>query len=281
MARGIKGVTTSGSDWRRKPYISRGFHDMVKTPTNAAIWTERLEKHSEFEKPYVRGHNYAEMQHYHPSMFKVPYRGPEPDSNPLGSGVDPCRGTVHATLDGITAPVHYVDCGTSHAIGMDGGVPPFELGGVAGSLNGSVSGDTYTAPSCSECKDEVTDHIQVLDACGRTPNLIIKTKFGKTKVWVLDRTEVSACGILAEVRNTFCDEIVGDTLVRKYYTMCGSISGGSTCASACSPGHCDCPLSAGSGGATAPCSATEQCTSPLVKCWWALYMTEYYKQECA
>lgn len=272
MARGVKKTDTIGRDWGRQPYISKDFYAMMNTPTNMAIWTQRLERHSMFEKPYMKDHNYFQMQRLHPSMFKIPYRRPEPDSNPLGNGVDLCKGTVHATLDGVTAPFHYVGCGTSHVIGMDGGVPPFEVGGVAGSLNGSVSGDVYTAPSCGECRDEVTDHIQVVDACGRVPNLIIKTRFSKNKVWILDRAEVEPCGLRSVPLDFgYCDEIIGDVLVRAYYRLCASNSG--PCNAVCTPPHCDCPIFT-----TAPCVTVESCS--FANCWWALYMTEYFRQEC-
>lgn len=179
MGRGNQKQTTIRRDFARKPYVSRGFYEMMNLPPNAAVWAGRgAEKHSEFEKPYLKKHSYAEMQHLHPSGLRLPYRRPEPNADPLGA-VDPCRGTVHATLDGITSPVHYVECGTSHEIGMDGGVPPFELSGVAGALTGDVSGSTYTAPPCETCKTDVTDHIQIVDACGRRPNLIVKTVFPK------------------------------------------------------------------------------------------------------
>ncbi len=176
MARGIKKLSTSGGDWGRKPYVSGDYNSMTNIPTNAAVWRSRIEKHSEFEKPYLKDHNYAEMQHLHPKGLRPFYRGPRPDADPLGAA-DPCAGTytVHATLDGQEAPFHYVECGTVHRVGMFGGVGSILVVGIAGSFSGGISGDIYTAPPCGLC-DETTDHIAVSDSCGRVSNLIIKTR---------------------------------------------------------------------------------------------------------
>jgi len=58
-------------EWNRKPYISKSYFDMMKKVTNRAKWNQKLEKQSEFEKPY-RDEDYAEMQHYHHSNFHLP-----------------------------------------------------------------------------------------------------------------------------------------------------------------------------------------------------------------
>lgn len=217
MARGNQKQTTIGRDFARKPYVSGGFYEMMNLPANAAVWASRgAEKHSEFEKPYLKDHSYAAMQHYHPSGLRLPYRGPQPNADPLGA-VDPCRGTVHATLDGITSPVHYVECGTQHEIGMDGGVPPFELSGVAGVLTGDVSENIYTAPPCETCKNDVTDHIQIVDACGRRPNLIVKVVFPKGN-GIIDIE-----GPDAPVDGD-CYEVIGGVLPIQWSMSAGSIS---------------------------------------------------------
>jgi hypothetical protein len=169
-------------EYGRKAYLHDAYDSMVNTTPNKGVYDQVLERHSIFEKPYLDGtDSYIPMQEFHRSNYGTPYRDIPFTFSPLGY-VDPCADgrTVHATLDGNIAPYHEVLCGTSHTIGMDGGLAPFELSGVAGVLGGSVTDNIYTAPPCDQCGDDVTDHILVSDACGRTPNLIIKTKFPST-----------------------------------------------------------------------------------------------------
>lgn len=168
-------------DHGRKAYYHDEYSSMVNTTPNKGVYDQVLERHSIFEKPYLDGtDSYLDMQEFHRSNYRAPYLDLSFNSDPLGDA-DPCAGggTVHATLDGVESPYHYVECGTIHAVGMSGGIGDIGTVGIAGVLNGGVSGNMYSAPNCEGggCLGDETDHILVSDACGRTSNLIIITEF--------------------------------------------------------------------------------------------------------
>ena len=53
----------------RKPYLSDSYYSMMHSVSNASIWNQIKQKHSEFEKPYLyKAGEYAEMQHYYPNL---------------------------------------------------------------------------------------------------------------------------------------------------------------------------------------------------------------------
>lgn len=187
MGRGnVKEDFPYNRDWGRKPYVSKNYHAMMRLTPNAAIWKTTVEKHSEFEKPYLKDHNYHEMQHYHPSNFRQTYRPPVIDTNPDGGVTNPCAeaaaaGAFNATSSGGEFPT--VDCEETLTLGALNGVAPFSVGFVGGltgvgSITESKAGViTYTAPPCA-CCEEGFDNVAIIDSCGRFSNIIIKITCG-------------------------------------------------------------------------------------------------------
>lgn len=55
-------------EYGRKPYITKNYREMMNTTPNRTVWNQLIEKHSEFEKPYLRGTNYDKMQFFHHIM---------------------------------------------------------------------------------------------------------------------------------------------------------------------------------------------------------------------
>ena len=284
MSRGNSKRPIKTIDYGKKPYQHDNYAKMRNTISNKMIYDSVIEPHSIKEKPYYDGSDdYAEVQAFHRSNFKQAYRSTEFNfrADPW-SYADPCAGrfTVHATLGGQTSAYHSISCGSSHAIGMDGGVPPFTVVGTAGSLKGSISGKTYTAPSCASC-DTVTDHLLVSDACGRSSNLIIETRPAQDKVWILDYVTEAPCPHDPYKAFSWCEEVIGDVLIRKYYSFCGNFDAGKTCLETCTVSACPCVTSSGSDDTNAPCAVMAICVSGgYQSCFWILYATEYYNQEC-
>jgi hypothetical protein len=85
-------------EWGRKPYISKSYHDMMKKVTNRAKWNQRLEKQSEFEKPY-KDENYAEMQHYHSKSNSHLPGADYPDMPVSGIPFDTCEDIKNKILE--------------------------------------------------------------------------------------------------------------------------------------------------------------------------------------
>ena len=56
-------------EYGRKPYIAKNYRDMMKKTPNQAMWNQIVQKHSEFEKPYLlKAGQYPEMQYYYPNL---------------------------------------------------------------------------------------------------------------------------------------------------------------------------------------------------------------------
>lgn len=73
-------------EYGRKPYISKTYNEMMSKKTNRDVWQKTLEKHSEFEKPYLwKPGEYAAMQHYHPALPGLGFS----DLNDFDFGFDP------------------------------------------------------------------------------------------------------------------------------------------------------------------------------------------------
>lgn len=72
-------------DYNRKSYIGDSYDEMMRNPTKSALQAMKLQKESEFEKPYRQ--EYVEMQHYPPPPPGPP--GPDPDPPPPGPPVPP------------------------------------------------------------------------------------------------------------------------------------------------------------------------------------------------
>lgn len=148
----------------RKPYIKRSknsrgkYHDMMRNLTNAQVHQKIIEAWSVFEKPY-RTSNYHEMQHFHHSNFRRPHWPGPTDANPVIS--QNCNGSI---LDATTAEGDFpsVPCGGNIGLimgGQDGQGQPWIQDDIAwqfaipGLAKGSISGNTYTAPSCQSIID--------------------------------------------------------------------------------------------------------------------------------
>lgn len=52
-------------EYGRKPYLSKTYYEMIRRPTKKALQNVKLQKESEFEKPYFDD-EYPEMQHFAP-----------------------------------------------------------------------------------------------------------------------------------------------------------------------------------------------------------------------
>lgn len=86
-------------EFGRKPYISKSYHDMMKKVTNRAKWNQKLEKQSEFEKPYRDDENYAEMQHYHSKSNSHLPGADYPDMPVSGIPFDTCEDIKNKILE--------------------------------------------------------------------------------------------------------------------------------------------------------------------------------------
>ena len=97
-------------DYNRKPYIEgkRGdYREMMTQPTDKAMFDQRLEKQSEFKKPYLED-DYQAMEHFYPPPFPhldwnfPEFKGPVPsggewDRQGIGFGRG-CALTCHSPL---------------------------------------------------------------------------------------------------------------------------------------------------------------------------------------
>lgn len=54
-------------DYGRKPYISKSFWEMMGRAPLRSVWESKMQKHSEFEKPY-KDIGYERMQYYWPNL---------------------------------------------------------------------------------------------------------------------------------------------------------------------------------------------------------------------
>lgn len=54
-------------DYGRKTYLAKNYKELMTRSSNAAIWNQIKQRHSEHEKPY-RAKSYAKMQHYFPNL---------------------------------------------------------------------------------------------------------------------------------------------------------------------------------------------------------------------
>lgn len=88
--------TTDSKDFGRRPELNvdidpesssqDGYQRMMRSTSVAEVDRRQKEKHSQFEKPYIRGMKYEELQSFHPSNWFTPYSIPRisPD---IGGGI--------------------------------------------------------------------------------------------------------------------------------------------------------------------------------------------------
>lgn len=85
-----------------------GYQRMMKSLTVAGIDARQKEKHSEFEKPYIRGIKYDELQSFHPSNWIAPYLPPGVDGG--GGGGEDGEDGGEDGGDGISCEEAWSNC---------------------------------------------------------------------------------------------------------------------------------------------------------------------------
>lgn len=75
---------TNSEDGKR-PYTSDDYQTMLDRVSNFEVWQKKVERHSEFEKPYNMDDedDYIDMQTIHPSEFDMSYRPPTTSDAPV------------------------------------------------------------------------------------------------------------------------------------------------------------------------------------------------------
>lgn len=145
-------------EFGRRMYISgdkrKDYATKMRSITNRAVHNAVVEKWSEFEKPY-REPDYNAMQHFNPKGYRIPYRGPEPDTNPIGDS--PIESGQRCQVFAETTPA-FINCQekggqitsklTLKSINLRDTFPAIWRLGAGG--KGSIRGDIYYAPRCDD-----------------------------------------------------------------------------------------------------------------------------------
>jgi len=166
------------SDYGRKPYFGakgEDYQDLMRKVPKKAIYDKKVERDSEFEKPYLND-NYPEMQQYYKSNYDLPYSPTDFDMDlPIikdGRGEGACEGAV-INVESTRGPFPTIPCGSSiqvYMAGHNGEGQPWGAAdivwwyqvGSTGSTTRVPSGGSIVIPSCQELTERY-DHGQLIN----------------------------------------------------------------------------------------------------------------------